>query len=92
MSKKVTKKEVREGWYGGYTPKGRYLLESDGSAMIFYSNGSVGDYGSAMVLSRYFDMEESLRVCGYPRKSWHKHTSYPEAYRLTHKTQTGGEV
>jgi len=79
---RVTKKEVRESWYGGYTPRGRYLLEPDGSAMIFYSNGSVGDYGSVTVLRRYFDMEESLRP---DFASWHKHTSYPEAYRLTHK-------
>jgi hypothetical protein len=97
---KVTKKEIKENWHGGFKPRGDFWLESDGPAMILYMNSGITDYGAVTALNRNFDLEESERR-GRPgnyrfTRPWHsKYPTYPAAYRITHKraasTKTAGE-
>ena len=87
---RVTKKEIKENWRGGFKPRGDFWLESDGPAMILYMNSGITDYGAVTALGRNFDLEESERK-GRPgnyrfTRPWHsKYPTYPVAYRITHK-------
>jgi hypothetical protein len=71
-AQRVTKKEVKNSWYGGYKPRHDFYLERDGDAQVLFV--TCKDNESVLRLCQWYNVTPVAPKFGY----W-------EAYRLTRK-------